>query len=144
MCSVVRRPLRNGVFSGCRLKYVQCMGILVGGPLSRIARQVASFTLKIAPFFSILTWLRGQSWSWRRFLQGEALPSHFGWADPYEYPKCGYLGSVIVSRDCVRAVPNNLVDIHTSVLFWLVVSSPSQIRRCWNSIWDCTEYCYAW
>lgn len=31
---------------------------------------------------------------------------HFGWADLCEYPKCGYLGSVIFDRrDCVRAVP---------------------------------------
>lgn len=25
-------------------------------------------------------------WSWRRFLQGEAFPLHYGWADPCEYP----------------------------------------------------------
>ena len=37
----------------------------------------------------ILTWRGGQPWSKRRFLQGEALPLHFGWVDPCDYPKCG-------------------------------------------------------
>ena len=31
----------------------------------------------------------------RRFLQQEALPLHFGWADGCDCPKCGQLGYAI-------------------------------------------------
>ena len=62
------------------------------------------------PSIVILTWLGGKPWSWRRFPQGEALPLHFGWADPCECPKCGHLDSAIsVSGRLAFALPP---DIH--------------------------------
>lgn len=37
---------------------------------------------------SILTWMRSQPWSRRRFSRGEAQPLHSGCADPCHYLKC--------------------------------------------------------
>lgn len=68
--------------------------------------------------------------SGRRFSQGEILPLHYGWVDPCEYPKCGYLGSVIFdSRDCVRAVPDSIHEPCKALLDFVSSYSLSITRR---------------
>ncbi len=72
---------------------------------------------------SILTWLRGQPWSWRRFPQSEALPLHSGWVDLCDFPKCGKLGSIISSLgDCVRAIPRLTIWHITDIKYKLGVA----------------------
>ena len=41
-------------------------------------------------------------WSMRRFPQGEAPPLHYGWVDPCDHPKCGWLGCAIFVRGGLR------------------------------------------
>ena len=46
---------------------------------------------------------RGTLWSLRQFPQGEAFPLHYGWADPCDHPKCGWLECVIFVSGGLRS-----------------------------------------
>ena len=63
--------------------------------------------------FHLKTWAQGLErhtylaqripWSIRWFLQCEALPLHFGWADRCDRPKCGRLGCAIFVSGGLRS-----------------------------------------
>ena len=80
-------------------------------------------------------------WSIRWFLQYEALPLHFGWADRCDRPKCGRLGCAIFVSGGLRSRYPLIIPL--SLYFWFSMHLLWCVILCCNvcSMWSCHNLC---
>ena len=77
-------------------------------------------------------------WSCWQFSQGEALPLHFGLADPCDNPKCGLLGSAIFVSGGLRSrYPLIIQRINSQLPFLYLagagIMKPLRLTKAWLS-----------